>query len=267
MTGVNDFKTIFEESVWRAAAERVIRGDKNQVTVCHASALNMELSYHIMPKTSPPVQHVRATNQYERRFILALYDLESIRLRFFPEAHGVNYAPIMENLVTGDYILAICEVYPNNLPNGEAFKIPKEPGIKILNRVFVGDIVLIQGREMTSGVGDMGAVIDESLDFDASLTEGLCIQWLNPKDAIKARADNVVLCKQLMEELQKSGRVDCIVGTTDALPSASRAACLNCGLLGEGPQHKCSRCLRAYYCSRDCQVDHWVKHKTSCKKQ
>jgi hypothetical protein len=42
-------------------------------------------------------------------------------------------------------------------------------------------------------------------------------------------------------------------------------ACIGC----EGPAAatRCSRCKFAYYCSAECQKDHWPLHKLSCKKQ
>ena len=35
---------------------------------------------------------------------------------------------------------------------------------------------------------------------------------------------------------------------------------------GEGKYKKCSKCNLAYYCSRDCQLAHWKKHKRNCVK-
>jgi hypothetical protein len=29
---------------------------------------------------------------------------------------------------------------------------------------------------------------------------------------------------------------------------------------------KCSKCMRAYYCSRECQTGHWPKHRKTCRK-
>lgn len=64
-------------------------------------------------------------------------------------------------------------------------------------------------------------------------------------------------------------------GGGDPLPSAQKAACWNCGLLGAASDAsdalavstsnlKCSRCKRAYYCNEACQKAHWVHHKSSC---
>eukprot|EP00440_Ansanella_granifera_P021376 gb/GFBE01023206.1/.p1 GENE.gb/GFBE01023206.1/~~gb/GFBE01023206.1/.p1 ORF type:complete len:233 (+),score=26.52 gb/GFBE01023206.1/:1-699(+) len=40
-------------------------------------------------------------------------------------------------------------------------------------------------------------------------------------------------------------------------------ACANCGIDGPGFQ-KCATCLQAYYCSRQCQNDHWKTHRRKC---
>jgi hypothetical protein len=33
----------------------------------------------------------------------------------------------------------------------------------------------------------------------------------------------------------------------------------------QGKAHKCSRCGMAYYCSKQCQAQHWQEHKPVCK--
>lgn len=38
----------------------------------------------------------------------------------------------------------------------------------------------------------------------------------------------------------------------------------NCGQCGISATKKCSRCESIYYCSRDCQVQHWPNHKSYC---
>lgn len=40
--------------------------------------------------------------------------------------------------------------------------------------------------------------------------------------------------------------------------------CLNCGKKEKYRLKQCSACKSALYCSRDCQVDHWFKHKETC---
>ena len=35
----------------------------------------------------------------------------------------------------------------------------------------------------------------------------------------------------------------------------------------EPPSNQCSRCLRAFYCSKECQVADWRKHKKNCRKK
>ena len=40
--------------------------------------------------------------------------------------------------------------------------------------------------------------------------------------------------------------------------------CAQCG--SSGPLQKCSKCLVASYCSKDCQVSHWPQHKRGCRR-
>ena len=48
--------------------------------------------------------------------------------------------------------------------------------------------------------------------------------------------------------------------------------CANCTLFGWGPNpssiplKRCTGCLKIYYCSKECQEEHWRKvHKRHCK--
>lgn len=50
----------------------------------------------------------------------------------------------------------------------------------------------------------------------------------------------------------------------DVVP-AVLTACMNCGCFRTHLQ-ACGKCLSAFYCSRDCQVAGWKRHKRLCKK-
>jgi hypothetical protein len=43
-------------------------------------------------------------------------------------------------------------------------------------------------------------------------------------------------------------------------------ACMHCGVF-RSRLHSCARCMVAQYCSRDCQVAGWKRHKAFCKKR
>merc|ERR1711871_1218142 len=39
----------------------------------------------------------------------------------------------------------------------------------------------------------------------------------------------------------------------------------DCVVCGKESQIRCSKCKEEFYCSRECQVAHWGKHKKMCK--
>lgn len=47
-------------------------------------------------------------------------------------------------------------------------------------------------------------------------------------------------------------------------PDEKVTACESCGQVGA--KKKCGRCRCVYYCSRECQVEHWKMHKHVCAK-
>jgi ankyrin repeat protein len=54
------------------------------------------------------------------------------------------------------------------------------------------------------------------------------------------------------------------LGDEDLLNAVKKAeGCSTCKK--KGSLMRCSRCHKAWYCSRDCQVKDWTSHKTSCK--
>ena len=254
MSGPDDFRCMVPEPAWRAAAERVFRElpARDRVTVCHASPFDQCLTFCETPTTTPPVQVHR---EFGRRFVRANCCSESIRREFFPGASGTNNVPVMEDLGTAEYVVAICGIYDAVLP--------KEPGVSIHGHVFVGNVVLVRGREVVDA--SSRAVVDENVDFEPLSLDALGITWLNAKQAIAARRER----RARLLEIVSRERPDRIVGSgvgLDPLPSAERAACWNCGSLGDASQKqtKCSTCKRAYYCDRACQESHWKTHKKHC---
>lgn len=39
-------------------------------------------------------------------------------------------------------------------------------------------------------------------------------------------------------------------------------ACVNCGIPSK---LKCTNCKNVFYCTKECQKDHWKKHKNNCR--
>lgn len=44
----------------------------------------------------------------------------------------------------------------------------------------------------------------------------------------------------------------------------SHKSCAACGRNIRETPKKCAQCQNVYYCSKDCQIDHWKSHKTTC---
>ncbi len=59
------------------------------------------------------------------------------------------------------------------------------------------------------------------------------------------------------------GHVDGGRGDADAFehPLLPPPRCVTCGELAT---KRCSRCRQEWYCRRECQVNHWPKHKKAC---
>jgi hypothetical protein len=52
--------------------------------------------------------------------------------------------------------------------------------------------------------------------------------------------------------------------TEVVVEKSKRHICALCS--SKGSSKKCSRCMKVYYCSRECQRQDWQTHKTNCKK-
>lgn len=95
----------------------------------------------------------------------------------------------------------------------------------------------------------------------------------------KKRVDNDVSGQPV--RIKCSGRIGVGVGSLD--PKASKGILVRfdggdsefvedredleiiCPICNKGADRLCSKCKRAWYCGRDCQVSHWKEHKKSCK--
>ena len=54
-------------------------------------------------------------------------------------------------------------------------------------------------------------------------------------------------------------------GIRDAKATGYGGGCNNCGSFPQEKNLRCSRCHKVYYCSRECQVGDWDRHKRICK--
>uniref|UniRef100_A0A7M5UIQ1 MYND-type domain-containing protein n=1 Tax=Clytia hemisphaerica TaxID=252671 RepID=A0A7M5UIQ1_9CNID len=53
------------------------------------------------------------------------------------------------------------------------------------------------------------------------------------------------------------------ISETTVSPRSTSFECSNCSK--NEARSRCSRCTAVKYCSKECQKDHWVKHKVLCK--
>ncbi|GLC37506.1 hypothetical protein PLESTB_001754900 [Pleodorina starrii] len=53
-------------------------------------------------------------------------------------------------------------------------------------------------------------------------------------------------------------------GNSAAPPAVPHCVCLQCGVLIPQPPKTCGSCKLAAYCSKDCQRQHWQRHKPQC---
>jgi hypothetical protein len=54
--------------------------------------------------------------------------------------------------------------------------------------------------------------------------------------------------------------------STAKLCSSEESITNKCALCDNDAPHNCKKCKKIYYCSRECQVQHWPKHKIECNK-
>ncbi|PAA81453.1 hypothetical protein BOX15_Mlig024716g1, partial [Macrostomum lignano] len=64
------------------------------------------------------------------------------------------------------------------------------------------------------------------------------------------------------KKLMKIILQDPLLSSSASSAKSSNCRCANCGKLDA--LQRCSKCKISYYCGRDCQVNHWKKHKKNC---
>uniref|UniRef100_A0A7S2K2T2 MYND-type domain-containing protein n=1 Tax=Leptocylindrus danicus TaxID=163516 RepID=A0A7S2K2T2_9STRA len=87
------------------------------------------------------------------------------------------------------------------------------------------------------------------------------IKKMKEKEIIEmTQGDNVSKTLELLEMVLEGN-----------VPNAFPLTCIGCGIFEKNCKAKklslCGRCKNAYYCSKECQVSHWEKHKKDCKKR
>ena len=87
---------------------------------------------------------------------------------------------------------------------------------------------------------------------------------LGPRDLLspaKARKAQEKGKKKGKKEAKKKGKKS---GKKDADTVADPNTCSKCGKEDEEKLSRCGRCQAVRYCSRECQLADWAKHKKAC---
>lgn len=75
--------------------------------------------------------------------------------------------------------------------------------------------------------------------------------------------DKVIEWAQRLNNVYNLDLLEKVEGTPDRKPP-NRNVCGQCGI---DAIQKCSDCEQVYYCTRECQVKNWPRHKTICRKK
>ncbi|XP_014680996.1 PREDICTED: zinc finger MYND domain-containing protein 10-like [Priapulus caudatus] len=78
-----------------------------------------------------------------------------------------------------------------------------------------------------------------------------------------ARSQAKFLLQQSKEDMREDARRLASAYDIDTLESVMCEP-PRCALCGQEAAKRCSRCRNEWYCRRECQVDHWNKHKIAC---
>tara|TARA_Y100000385_G_C12986319_1_gene590789 strand:- start:128 stop:667 length:540 start_codon:yes stop_codon:yes gene_type:complete len=72
--------------------------------------------------------------------------------------------------------------------------------------------------------------------------------------------------RELLLDINKEQKI-IFIDLKDAIyiVQENKKQCLFCGIADENKLLKCSKCIGAYYCSKECQKLHYKDHKVNCK--
>jgi len=161
-------------------------------------------------------------------------------------AASVTDVRLMEDETTGDYLACIAMEYGAD--------IAKQPGFMLWGRPVVGQALLVRGNVVR--LKSTGTIYEQHQDLTESDIDQArkSIMWLNIKEILRAKRMRQAKLKEFIP-----------YDTTSAVRLAKGpTTCHGCGL-SESASQKCSRCRTVYYCSQECQRQHWPIHKQNCK--
>ncbi len=108
------------------------------------------------------------------------------------------------------------------------------------------------------------------LSKEQPYVDGICyddpsfeiIQILSYQMAVSGKFWDNAMINCSLDEVNKFKRIK------KTIIKRVKGLCGNCGnYIPQSGSKSCGRCLTTCYCSKDCQIEHWIKHKMLCKRK
>lgn len=81
------------------------------------------------------------------------------------------------------------------------------------------------------------------------------------------RCEFEIFCSDAhVKEYKRKHKIQCDVRVSELAGLKMKAPKIVCGGCGGEAKNKCARCGTVYYCSKECQKNHWKTHKITCGK-
>lgn len=84
------------------------------------------------------------------------------------------------------------------------------------------------------------------------------------KQIVAAADGQLIVFQNYAHDLEKQESQNCVENNTDDKSDKDMHKCANAGCDNQATQ-RCAKCKLVYYCSKNCQEEHWAIHKSLCK--